>query len=206
MTTPPSKPCPSSRPCLPSGDSAGQATVNQWNPFRRIEVPAGRWDQLLHVTVVAAVIFGAIIQRAPAQESVTAKAGDAREQAVRLLIDRYFFTWSKQDIDRYGQCFLPQAAVQLVDPERGLTTIPLGPFLESQREAHRRSAKPLTETAEKVEVRFETPDVARAIVYWKLTGGERTEFGYDHFTLLNVGGKWRIANLLFYAVEPEVKP
>jgi hypothetical protein len=36
------------------------------------------------------------------------------------------------------------------------------------------------------------------IVFWKLTVGEREETGYDHFTLMQSGGQWRIANLIFY--------
>lgn len=187
MTTPPSKPCPSK-------------TNNVARNFF-----LGAVCEKFFVLFFLAMAIATVARFAPAQDAATTKAVDPREQAVRQLIDRYFLTWSKQDIDRYGQCFLPQAIVQLFDPQRGLTTIPLGPFLESQREAHRRAAKPLTETAESVDVRFETPDIARVIVYWKLTGNARNEHGYDHFTLLNTDGKWRIANLLFYAVEPEVK-
>lgn len=186
MTTLPSKPCPSNN-------------ERERSRFRRRQSAA-------YALLLGAAALLSIAQLASAQDAAAPKPTDPREAAVRLLIDRYFFTWTKQDIDRYGQCFLPQAIVQLVDPERGLTTIPLGPFLESQREAHRRAAKPLTETAERVDVRFETPDVARVVVYWKLVGGDRTEYGYDHFTLLNSDGKWRIANLLFYAVEPDAKP
>lgn len=196
MITPPLKRCLSSRSRLPSGTSVDKGVRNLFPPPPR--------KRFLTPFFLAA-IFLAAAQRAPAQDAAAAKPADPRETAVRQLIDRYFLTWSRQDIDRYGQCFLPQAAVQLVDPERGLTTIPLGPFLESQRQAHRRAEKPLTETAEKVDIRFETPDVARVVVYWKLVGGERTEYGYDHFTLLSSDGKWRIANLLFYAVEPDAK-
>lgn len=126
-----------------------------------------------------------------------AELKDPREPEVRRLIERYFLSWSNQDLDRYGQCFLPNAAVQLLDANGALTTLPLGPFLQSQREAHRQAVNRLTETAETVDVRFEGK-VARVVVYWKLVGSEVDEYGYDHFTLINAGDRWRIANLLFY--------
>ncbi len=128
------------------------------------------------------------------------EAADPREAAVRELIERYFRTWSAQDIDRYGQCFMPQAAIQLIDASGRLTTMPLRQFLESQRASHRSSPDPMTETPETIEVKFEGA-LARVIVYWKLVAGEREEYGYDHFTLMPAGGGWRIANLIFYATE-----
>jgi hypothetical protein len=136
----------------------------------------------------------------PAFHAQAAAPTDPREPAVRKLIDRYFLTWSKQDIERYGQCFHPKAAVQMLDPAGELVTMPLAPFLQSQREAHRQSSNPLTETAESVEIRFEG-QVARVVVFWKLVDGEKTQTGYDHFTLVESSGTWRIANLLFYAAE-----
>ena len=122
---------------------------------------------------------------------------DPRDQEVRDLIAHYFRTWSAQDVERYGQCFMPQAVIQLVDPKAGLTSMPLRVFLETQRQAHRDSTEPMKETPESVEVRFEGR-LARVVVFWKLTVGEREETGYDHFTLLQSGGDWRIANLIFY--------
>jgi pyroglutamyl-peptidase len=125
------------------------------------------------------------------------QAVDPQEKAIRDLIDRYFSTWSAQDIDRYGQCFMPQAAIQLVNKEGGLVTMPLRQFLMTQRKAHEENTEPMKETPESVEVRFEA-NLARVIVFWKLTVGEREETGYDHFTFMQSGGQWRIANLIFY--------
>lgn len=127
-------------------------------------------------------------------------AADPREAEVRELIERYFRTWSAQDIDRYGQCFMPQAAIQLIDARGRLTTMPLRQFLETQRASHRDAEHPLTETPETIEIKFEGV-LARVIVYWKLVSGEREEYGYDHFTLMPAGGGWRIANLIFYATD-----
>lgn len=130
---------------------------------------------------------------------------DPRESAVRQVIDGYFAAWSSQDLDRYGRLFMPKAAIQLIDPAGELITVRLAPFLESQREAHRRAKNRLTESAERVDVRFEA-ELARVVVYWKLLDGDRVEYGYDHFTLIKSGDQWRIANLLFYAVKPKAKP
>jgi hypothetical protein len=122
---------------------------------------------------------------------------DPQEVAIRTLVERYFVTWSAKDIDRYGQCFMPQAVIQLVNSEGGLVTMPLRQFLMTQRKAHEETAEPMKETPESIEVRFEA-NLARVIVFWKLTVGTREETGYDHFTLMQSGGQWRIANLIFY--------
>ncbi len=135
----------------------------------------------------------------------TASAADEREKDVREFIDRYFRTWSAKDMERYGQCFMPQAAIQLIGPDGRLTTTPLRPFLESQREGHRKSKTGMTEAPESVDVRFEGR-LARVVVFWKLVEGERVEYGYDHFTLMPSNGEWRIANLIFYATPEEEGP
>jgi pyroglutamyl-peptidase len=128
-----------------------------------------------------------------------------QEREVRDLIDRYFRSWSGQDLVRYGQCFVPQAAIQLIDSSGKLVTMPLAPFLKTQQEAQRNAANPMTETPESVEIRFEAK-LARVVVRWKLVDGQRIEYGYDHFTLMRHEGKWRIANLTFYADKPGDKP
>lgn len=132
-------------------------------------------------------------------------ANELREVEVRKLIDRYFRSWSAQDMERYGQCFARQAIVQFVDANGTLVSLPLPNFLRSQREAHKKSKHKMTETAEKVDVLFEK-NLARVVVYWKLVDGDRTQYGYDHFTLLPVGGGgWRIANLLYYGTGGDVE-
>jgi hypothetical protein len=95
----------------------------------------------------------------------------------------------------------------LIDPNRGLITMPLTPFLQSQQQAHQASPNKMTETPESIKIRFDA-DLAHVLVYWKLVDGKRLEYGYDHFTLMKSDGKWRIANIIFYAVEPpaDAKP
>lgn len=151
---------------------------------------------------VAVVAMGPAGGRAQEADSV---AADPREAAVRELIERYFLTWSAQDIDRYGQCFVPQAVIQLIDPQGRVATMPLRRFLDGQRQAQRTSPNRMVETPESIDVRFEGR-LARVVVFWKLVDGDREEFGYDHFTLMLADGQWRIANLIFYATPKDEAP
>jgi hypothetical protein len=150
----------------------------------------------------AIATLGLALARAYSMAADTAPA-DAQREEVAQLVDRYFRTWSNQDMERYGQCFMPQAAVQLINDNGQLTTMPLAPFLKGQQEGHRRSANRMVETPETVEIRFDAK-LAHALVYWKLVDGPRIEYGYDHFTLMRSAGKWRIVNLVFYTT-PAVK-
>jgi pyroglutamyl-peptidase len=129
------------------------------------------------------------------------QAADPREKEVRELIDRYFTSWSNADLLTYGKCFMPQAAIHMIEPSGRLLTLPLAPFLKSQQEAHRSSPNKMTETPERTEIRFDA-NLAHALVYWKLVDGERIEYGYDHFTLMKSDGEWRIVNIVFYVVKP----
>jgi pyroglutamyl-peptidase len=134
-----------------------------------------------------------------------ASESDPREQAVSEMIERYFMTWSAQDLDRYGQCFIPQAVIQLIDPQGRVATMPLKRFLDGQRQSQQEAGRAMVETPESIEVRFEAR-LARVVVFWKLVDGDRVEYGYDHFTLMQSGGQWRIANLIFYATPEEEGP
>jgi hypothetical protein len=137
-----------------------------------------------------------------AGEEKPAAAEDPRRQEVEEMILRYFRTWSNQDMDGYGDCFRTNACVQFIDDDGRLVTLPLGPFLASQRESHRKAAHRQTEVAESMDIRFEQK-LARVVVYWKLTAGPRVEYGYDHFTLMKYKGQWKIVNLAFYVSKPE---
>ena len=161
--------------------------------------PSRRGAALVAATAVAAALLCAL----PGRGQATGE--DARASAVRELIELYFRTWSARDMERYGRCFLPQAAIQFVDPQGRLTTMPLRRFLASQIEGHRASEAGMTETPESIDVRLEGR-VARVLVFWKLIEGERVEHGYDHFTLLESDGQWRIAHLIFYATPESERP
>src|SRR5918995_1070593 len=105
--------------------------------------PPGCGTALLLVAIAfggAAIALSSLVSAEEAAKSTEA------EEAVRRLIDRYFRSWSNQDLVRYGQCFMPQAAIQLIEANGRLNTMPLAPFLKSQQEAHRQAKNPLTET------------------------------------------------------------
>jgi hypothetical protein len=125
---------------------------------------------------------------------------DKRTPEVKKLIEHYFASWSKPDIDEYADCFLNDATIQFIDPRGQLHSQAKRSFIAEQRQVQ--SKNPGVEVPESIEIRFE-PNLARAIVYWKLTMGKRVEYGYDHFTLARQEGKWKIVNLVFYKVEPE---
>lgn len=122
---------------------------------------------------------------------------EARYQEVKAMIERYFKTWSDQDMDGYEACFMPSASVQMLEGPGGLTTLALPRFIASQREYHRTSPIKTVEVPLSIDIRFEEK-LARVVVYWKLTCGARIEKGYDHFTLTRNNNDWKIVNLVFY--------
>jgi pyroglutamyl-peptidase len=141
-------------------------------------------------------------RRVPAAAAVRSLQGKAEERPqdrkdIKEFIERYFSTWSKQDMKGYDACFMPDACIQHIDPKGRISTMPRVQFIASQRNYHRTSPVRTTEVAESVDIRFEEK-LARVVVFWKLTAGRRVETGYDHFTLMRHEGQWRIVNLVFY--------
>jgi pyroglutamyl-peptidase len=124
----------------------------------------------------------------------------AREKQVKAFIEHYFKSWSDQDMDAYDDCFMSDACIQYIDENGQLFTSPRQRFVASQREVHRRSSTRSIEVPESIEVRFEQK-LARVVAYWRLNAGSRVQKGYDHFTLRQERGRWRIVNLLFYATS-----
>ncbi len=126
------------------------------------------------------------------------KPTDPRHREVQEMIARYFRTWSEQDMDGYNDCFMPEACIQYIDAPGGrLSTTPRVEFIRGQKAYHERSPDKTVEVPETIDVRFEEK-LARVVVFWKLTAGRRTEYGFDHFTLMKHNGNWRIVNLVFY--------
>jgi pyroglutamyl-peptidase len=181
----------------PLGTRVGETTVDAAYVQKFVETLIAAWAGTEPTAATVAAPATTTLHQVVAAEAEP----DPREAEVRALIERYFQTWNAEDIDRYGQCFMPQAAVQLLDPAGRLTTLPVRIFLDSQREAHRETPE-MNETPERVEVRFEGK-VARVIVYWKLVAGAKEQYGYDHFTIMPIGNQWRIANLFFYEAPRE---
>jgi pyroglutamyl-peptidase len=150
-------------------------------------------------TVEPAALAAVGAAAAAAQPSPT-PAASARERNVKAFIEHYFKSWSDQDMDAYDDCFMTDACIQYVDDKGQLFTTPRQRFVASQREVHRRSSVRSVEVPETIEIRFEQK-LARVVAYWRLNAGSRIQKGYDHFTLIQERGTWRIVNLLFYATS-----
>jgi hypothetical protein len=131
-----------------------------------------------------------------ADDSPKAGGDEARTAEVKKLVETYFRSWSNREMDAYGECFLPGASIQFISPSGELDTQSMREFLANQRRYQ--MARPAKETPQSIDIRFEKR-LARAVVYWKLDDGSGTpKYGYDHFTLVQRDGNWRIVNLAFY--------
>ena len=118
--------------------------------------------------------------------------------AIKEFVNRYFSTWSNQDMKGYDACFLPEASIHYIDSEDNVTMQTRKKFIAEQTEYHQRAAVRATEAAESVDIRM-GGKLANVVVFWRLKAGARNETGYDHFTLAKVEGAWRIVDLTFYA-------
>ncbi len=123
---------------------------------------------------------------------------EARVREVKPFIEGYFHSWSDGDMKAYGELFAPEAIIQFIDSQGRLVTQGRRRFLAEQREFQ--TVRRATEIPESIQINFEGR-LARAVVFWKLTSGTTTKYGYDHFTLLKHDRKWQIINLVFYEVD-----
>lgn len=141
---------------------------------------------------------------APSASAQTAADAENPElPAVKKLIEGYFKSWSEQRMQDYGDCFAEDSVIQEISRSGTITTQMKDPFVATQTTYHKLALFRAVEVPVKTEITFEA-DLARAVVYWKLTAGPRTQFGYDHFTLIRQSGEWKIVNLVFYGKkEPE---
>jgi len=150
------------------------------------------------MTLVAATSVGSPDEASPKN----AKAGDENPEkpAVEKLIKDYFKSWSDQRMRDYGNCFADDAVIQEVTRTGELYTQMKNPFVTTQATYHKMAMFKAVEVPVKTTITFEA-ELARAVVYWKLTAGPRVQYGYDHFTLVKQDGEWKIANLIFYGVK-----
>ncbi|MFN9717140.1 MAG: nuclear transport factor 2 family protein [Planctomycetota bacterium] len=138
---------------------------------------------------------------APQSPATAARQPAHPEQAaVEELIERYFKSWSEQRMKDYGDCFADDAVIQELNARRDISTQSKGPFVTTQSTYHKMAIFKATEVPVRTTITFEA-ELARAVVYWKLTAGPRRQFGYDHFTLVKQDGEWKIANLVFYGTK-----
>ncbi len=130
-------------------------------------------------------------------ESKTAGAAHPDEAAVRTFLERYFSTWSAQDMAGYEGCFATDARITYVAPDGKLSGQGLTDFIHGQRMAHAQSPVKMVEVPLEMKISGDTL-VAQAGVKWKLTKGETIETGLDYFTLRKAADGWRIVSLVFY--------
>ena len=173
----------------PLGARSSQGPVTAGHVQQFVEDYLDAWQAM---TSAAAQVRG------QSPDPSTSKIADSKQkQEVREFIDRYFRSWSNQDMDRYGQCFMPQAAIQLIDdswptPYDAAGAVPAKPgrLPPPGRQPHDRDAR-IGRNPLRGEPR-PRPGLLEA------RRRPAHEYGYDHFTLMKSDGKWRIANLVFY--------
>lgn len=119
------------------------------------------------------------------------------ETAIRAFLERYFSTWSTQDMQGYGACFHPQARVYQLGEEGQVLNQGVTDFLHGQRMAHETSPSPMTEHAESMQILGDAKG-AQAYVRWVLVKGGKEERGADLFTLQKDASGWKIISLAFY--------
>ncbi len=128
-----------------------------------------------------------------------AEAGHPGEPALRAFLERYFSTWSAQDMEGYAACFHETARVTWL-PAKGAAprTDTLSDFLHGQRLGHQTATEPMHETADHMEILMDERS-ALARVKWTLVKGAEKTTGIDHFSLVKTPQGWRIIHLLFYS-------
>ena len=136
-----------------------------------------------------------------AQKPATAPVQPANPEraAVEKLIENYFKSWSEQRMRDYGNCFADGAVIQEVGSGEILTQMK-DPFVATQSTYHKMAIFKAVEVPVRTAITFEA-ELARVVVYWKLTAGPRIQYGYDHFTLMKQKGEWKIVNLVFYSTK-----
>ena len=122
------------------------------------------------------------------------KAGDDKE--VRSFLERYFSTWSAQDMDGYGACFHDHARISFVEKSGQVDTMGLTDFLHSQVMAHQTSPVKMNEVPLEMKI-TQGAHITQASVTWKLSKGNETNTGTDNFTLVKTASGWRIIALVF---------
>jgi len=128
-------------------------------------------------------------------------ADDPQTAEVRQFVQRYFRSWSNQEMNAYAEGFMSTATIKYIDGRGNVDSQGAREFLANQRLfqlINKAKEAPLS-----IDIRFEKR-LARVVAYWKLEDGSGTpRYGYDHFTLLKQDGKWKILSLTFYETEEE---
>jgi ketosteroid isomerase-like protein len=172
-------------------DRAQPAVGGSGRAMTRLAAPVAVVTSLIAVGLLCVVVY-----QSRAEGPTRPKPDDPRQAGVEEMVRRYFRTWSNQDMKGYGECFHPKGTVQFVDSQGQIDSFAAPAFVDYQARLVRTN-NPQTETPESIEITFEGK-LCRAVVFWKLKGGGREVTGYDHFTLTQQNGKWKIVNLVYY--------
>jgi hypothetical protein len=122
----------------------------------------------------------------------------SEQPLVEAFLDGYFSSWSRGDLEAYGQCFHADAVIFYADAAMTPHQSTVGPFLESQREAHAQSQQKMREIplSKRIEI---AGGIGVATVPWKLFVGAEETTGVDIFTLIKTAEGWKILALVFAA-------
>lgn len=129
--------------------------------------------------------------------SCSKPAADRDDRETRAFLERYFSTWSAQDMEGYGSCFHPQARIVYLPDQGGAISQGLTDFLHGQKMAHQQAAVPMKERPLEMKIQGDGK-VVQAVVTWELAKGNTLERGTDFFTLTREGNAWKIISLVFY--------
>lgn len=193
----------------PLGSKIGDKTVDVAYVHQFVVDYLTAWQKVSEEPAVSAVSVSSPVtlvsasSEGPADETPAPKNAqdeNPEKPAVEKLIKDYFKSWSDQRMRDYGNCFADDAVIQEVTRSGELYTQMKNPFVTTQATYHKMAMFKAVEVPVKTTITFEA-EMARAVVYWKLTAGPRVQYGYDHFTLIKQNGEWKIANLLFYGVK-----
>ncbi len=118
------------------------------------------------------------------------------EQAVRTHLERYFATWSAQDMDGYAACFHPKARISFNAGDDQVSSEGLTDFVHGQRLSHQAAASPMKEVPLSMKITV-GKSVAQAAVKWELHKADGNKTGTDFFTLTRTAQGWRIIALVW---------
>ncbi|SKB08599.1 Putative lumazine-binding [Prosthecobacter debontii] len=124
-------------------------------------------------------------------------AAHSSQSELETFLQRYFSTWSAQDMTGYADCFHTTARISFVGHDGQCSSQGLTDFIHGQTLGHQRSPTPMKEVPTDMKISGDDR-VAQAAVRWKLTKGSETVTGTDYFTLVKTASGWKIASLVFY--------
>lgn len=118
------------------------------------------------------------------------------EKAVRAHLERYFATWSAQDMDGYAATFHPQARISFNLGNGNVSSEGLTDFVHGQRMSHQTATSPMKELPLDMKITC-GKTVAQAAVKWELHKSDGNKTGTDFFTLTRTSDGWRIIALVW---------